>query len=185
MITHWDFSILHWIADHLQTPFLDPVMIFFTFLGEVGIVWILLGVLLLYRPRFRRAGAAILIALLLSLLLCNILLKNAVHRPRPFQLEEVTLLISPPGEFSFPSGHASSSFAAATALFCLHKKGGAATLCLAALIAFSRLYLFVHFPSDVLCGSVVGIVCGLLSSYVFSRFLLRFRFFQNEIKETG
>lgn len=101
MITHWDFSILHWIADHLQTAFLDPVMIFFTFLGEVGIVWILLGVLLLYRPRFRRAGAAILIALLLSLLLCNILLKNAVHRPRPFQLEEVTLLISPPGEFSF------------------------------------------------------------------------------------
>ena len=142
MITHWDFSILHWIADHLQTAFLDPVMIFFTFLGEFGIVWILLGALLLCRPRFRRAGGAILIALLLSLLLCNILLKNAVDRPRPFQLEEVTLLVPPPGEFSFPSGHASSSFAAATALFCLHKKGGAAALCLAAVIAFSRLYLF-------------------------------------------
>ena len=72
-----------------------------------------------------------------------------------------------PKDYSFPSGHTQASFAAATALFTGNKKAGICAYVLAALIAFSRLYLYVHFPTDVLAGVVIGICCGLLSAYVF------------------
>ena len=157
-----DHTILRLIAELLVNDVLTPVMQFITALGNDGMIWILLALLCLLRPATRRTGISMLAALLLSLLVGNLLIKPLVARPRPFQqYADLIPLIAPPGEFSFPSGHASSSFAAATALFSHHKKTGAAALVLAALIAFSRLYVCVHFPSDVLCGSLLGILLGI------------------------
>lgn len=104
-MTQLDFFILDWIQTHLRCGFLDAVMPKITALGEAGIVWIVLAVVLLAIPKTRKLGAAIAVALILDLLLCNILIKPLVHRPRPFHLRpEIKLLIAPPGEFSFPVG---------------------------------------------------------------------------------
>lgn len=177
MITQWDFSVLNWIAEHIQHPLLDNVMIFFTTLGELGWIWIVLGSAAVL-PEIPPAGAAILLSLLLSLIFCNSILKLLVARPRPFIQQAVQLIIDAPGEFSFPSGHASASFAAATALFCLHRKIGTAALILAGLISFSRLYLYVHFPTDVLAGALTGCILGVIAACWLSKYLLRFSFFR-------
>ena len=105
-----------------------------------------------------------LLTMLVCLIFGNGVIKNLVARPRPFQAfdGEIVLLIPPPGEYSFPSGHTLHSFAAAVTIFLHNKKAGAAALLLAALIAFSRLYFFVHFPTDVLAGMVLGTLAALL-----------------------
>lgn len=161
-LTALDFSILNWISAHLSCRPLDWLFVFFTRLGDAGLIWILAGILLLFSRRLRPYGFALLGALILSLLCVNLGIKPHVERLRPFQqVSGITLLIPPPTEFSFPSGHASSSFAAAVVLFGADRRLGIAALCTAALISFSRLYLYVHFPSDVLCGAVIGAACGL------------------------
>lgn len=165
-----DFAILDGIATHLYNPILDWLMPRITALGDYGLIWILLGVLLLLLPRQRSTGAKILLALVLSLLFCNVILKNLVCRARPFDLVEgISLLVPPPTDWSFPSGHTSASFAAALVLSRDGKRWGWAALVLAALIAFSRLYLYVHYPSDVLAGALIGIGCGLLSHWLWSK----------------
>ena len=162
-----DYGILRWIAENLVTEPLTVLMRFITALGNNGIIWILIALLCLIRPSTRKCGFSLLIALLFSLFINNILLKSLVARARPFlQYPELIPLISPPGGYSFPSGHSSSSFAAAAAYFFGRKKGGIPLLVLAALIAFSRLYVCVHFPTDVLCGSVVGILLGFAASRI-------------------
>jgi undecaprenyl-diphosphatase len=109
----------------------------------------------------------VLVALLIGLLLANLTVKPLVARPRPFQIDTaLTLLIPPPGEFSFPSGHSVSSAAAATVLALGNKKFGWVAVPLAALIAFSRLYLTVHFPTDVIAGLLLGCAIGLFTWFV-------------------
>lgn len=160
-MTQLDFFILDWIQTHLRCGFLDAVMPKITALGEAGIVWIVLAVVLLAIPKTRKLGAAIAVALILDLLLCNILIKPLVHRPRPFHLRpEIKLLIAPPGEFSFPSGHTAASFAAAGALLFSKSRGWIPAMLLALAIGLSRLYLYVHFPTDVLGGILLGLFCG-------------------------
>ncbi len=160
-----ELGVLDWIAQHLHTVFLDHVMPWLSRLTDRGEVWILLGLLLLFFYRKDRGvGVQVLVALLFSLLICNLVLKNAVGRMRPFELKEtVALLIPAPLDPSFPSGHSSASFAAATVLLLNRWEGRWATLVLAALIAFSRLYLYVHYPTDVLGGILVGVLCGVLA----------------------
>ncbi len=128
------------------------------FVDNHGFLWILLGAILLCIPRERKTGAAVLMVLLASYLVGNLLLKNIVMRPRPFvEFPKVSLLLPAPSGYSFPSGHALSSFAAAAAVFRYHKKWGTAALFIAAFIAFSRLALFVHYPTDVLAGALLGV----------------------------
>ena len=111
------------------------------------------------------------IALILDLILCNLVLKPLAARPRPCWIDEqVKLLVAAPKDYSFPSGHSAASFAAAVSIFVMHKKEGAA-----ALIAFSRLYLFVHFPTDVLAGIAVGFICAFLAAKIQNGFLLHSR----------
>ncbi len=148
----------------IHTPLLDKILAFITSLGNAGIIWIVLAVVLLILPKTRKAGIIIAAALLADLVLCNLILKNLVARVRPYDVNTaIAILIKKPLDFSFPSGHTAASFAAMTALFLAKmKKAWIAALILAILIAFSRLYFYVHYPTDVLGGIVVGILSGVL-----------------------
>ena len=139
-------------------------MPYVTRLGDSGVVWIVLAVFLLFGRKYRKAGIALLCALLLDILICNGLLKPFFARLRPCAVDTAArLLIARPADFSFPSGHAASSFAAASALyFSGQRKLWKPALVLAALIAFTRLYLYVHYPSDVLGGMLLGTLFGYL-----------------------
>ena len=147
-----DYGVLAYISEHWRGGLSDTVWKVFSLLGSYGAVWITLAVLLLFFRRTRRAGAAMLIALGVGFLLGNVFLKNLVMRPR-----------------SFPSGHTLSSFAAASALYFFHHKTGFLAFLLAAAIAFSRLYASVHYPTDVLTGAVIGVLCGIIAAWLTDR----------------
>lgn len=173
-ITQIDFQILYWIQEHCTNGILDWLMPKITALGNSGTLWILLGVMLLLWKNHRKEGVLLLAGLGVGALVGNVILKNLVERQRPCWLDEtVAMLIAVPKDYSFPSGHTMASFVAAVILFHLHKKVGIVALGLAVLIALSRLYLFVHFPTDVLAGAVLGIGIGLLSCWIFEWILHR------------
>lgn len=148
----------------IHTPLLDKILAFITSLGNAGIIWIVLAIVLLILPKTRKTGIIVAAALLMDLILCNLILKNLVARVRPYDVNTaIAILIKKPLDFSFPSGHTAASFAAMTALFLAKmKKAWIAALVLAVLIAFSRLYFYVHYPTDVLGGAVVGILSGII-----------------------
>ncbi len=152
-------GILLFIQDSVRCSALTPFFVFVTRLGDRGFIWIMISLLLLLSPKTRKTGCMGLLALLLSLLVNNLFLKNLVERSRPFDvIQALTPLIPGPHDFSFPSGHTASSFAAAGVFFRrLPKRLGAPVIILAALIAVSRLYVGVHYPSDVLFGMLSGL----------------------------
>ena len=158
-----DGGILLFLQDAVRNPVLNPIMTVITSLGNAGIIWILLTAALLIPKKTRKIGCMSACALLASLLFNNILLKNLVARVRPYNaIEALIPIVSKPSEYSFPSGHAGSSFASAWVLYRkLPKKCGIWAAILAALISFSRLYVGVHYPTDVLAGAALGILCGL------------------------
>ncbi len=158
-----DWAILHWIQDTLVCPFMDLLMPKISLLGNGGAVWLLAAAALLCSKKYRRQGILLLAGLIAGVLVGNVCLKNLVARPRPCWLDEsVHLLIANPTDYSFPSGHTLSSVIGATILTKTDRRFGYAAIPLAALIAFSRLYLYVHFPSDVLAAAVLGVVIGAL-----------------------
>ncbi len=151
-----EFAFLYWIQE-MRNPVMDKIMAACTFLGNGGWFWIGIGIILFMIPRTRRAGAGVLISLALGFIAGNIVLKNLIGRQRPCWLDQtVVLLIENPRDFSFPSGHSLASFEGAVSIFLYDKRWGSAAIILAAFIAFSRLYLFVHFPTDVLAGMILG-----------------------------
>lgn len=158
-----ELSILDWIQT-LHTPFLDKIMVFITRLGDAGIIWIMLSIVLLLIPKTRKSGAVMVVALVVDVLLCNIVLKNLVARTRPYDVNTgVHLLVAKLHDYSFPSGHTVASFASVTALYLAgEKKLWKFALVLACLIAISRLYLYVHYPTDVLGGILFGVISGYL-----------------------
>lgn len=167
-----DLSIVRWIAEHLRGPLFDTVMPYITALGDSGFLWAMICLVLLARKKTRRAGIFCGLALLLAYVSGEVVLKNIIQRPRPFTLlPDVALLIPPPRSFSFPSGHAGSSFAGATAIYLQNKKWGVPTLVLALLIAFSRLYLSVHYLTDLLAGALLGVGCAFLARWLCRRLL--------------
>lgn len=157
-----DGNILLFIQEVIRNPVLTSVFQFITTLGNVGMIWILISILLLFRKSTRKIGYMGLLALVASVLVNNMLLKNIVERPRPYDIiEGLQPLIRRPKDFSFPSGHTGSSFAAATVLYRnLPKQFGIWTILLAVFIGLSRLYLGVHYPTDVLAGMLLGIALG-------------------------
>ena len=168
----FDFPILDWIMEHLWCPFLDAVMPVITHLGDGGILWIVLAAALLCLPKYRKTGLTVAIALLMGLVVCNLCLKPWVARLRPFEYARqcldrvIPLLIQAPTDFSFPSGHTIASVEAATVLLLRHRKWGVPAAVLDGLIAFSRLYLYVHYPTDVLAAMALGIGIGLLANFL-------------------
>lgn len=169
----FDSAVMTFVQSGFHNPVTDAVFPAVTYLGESGIFWILLSLLIIALGRkngWRTTGCLMLAAMLLGLLLGEIALKNIICRPRPFQeMPEISLLIPPPSGYSFPSGHSCASFAAATIIFLKDKRPGTAALALAALIAFSRVFLFVHYPTDVLAGSLLGVLCALAAAYGYRR----------------
>ena len=164
-----EIAVLRRIHELLGCAVLDRVLGALTHLGDGGAFWIALCVLMLIFRRTRRAGLCMACAMLMCLLCGNLILKPLIARPRPFVFDNtITLIISPPGEFSFPSGHSMNGFAAALSLRLYHRRAENAALILAGIIAFSRLYLMVHYPTDVLCGAAVGCIAALLSHKLLS-----------------
>lgn len=157
-----EFKILDFIQT-LHTPVLDKIMVGVTKLGDVGIIWIILTAILLIIPKTRRTGGVMLVALVVQTVLCNVILKNLFARTRPYDVNTtVQLLVPKLHDFSFPSGHTSASFTAVSALYFSKDKLWKPALILACLIAVSRLYLYVHYPTDVLGGLLLGVLSGYI-----------------------
>lgn len=167
-----DGSILLWIQAFVRRDWLTPAVEFFTHLGDSGLLWITLCLGLLLYPKTRRVGLAGMMALCFSLLCTNMLLKPLVDRTRPWLVVEgLVNLVQEPDPRSFPSGHTSAAFAAGTALFRTLPKGWARWLAVIAalLMGLSRLYVGVHYPSDVLAGALVGAFCGWIGCKLLAR----------------
>lgn len=167
-VQNLDGEILLQIQQHLRTDMLTPFMKIVTFLGNGGWFWILCAVVLLAIPKTRKTGYAAVLSLIFGVIVTNLLLKNIVARPRPFaEIEALIPLIAKPTDFSFPSGHTTASFAVALVMLrMLPKKIGIPAVVLAALVAFSRLYLGVHYPTDVLVGFVVALVGSTVAVWI-------------------
>ncbi|MDO5558160.1 MAG: phosphatase PAP2 family protein [Oscillospiraceae bacterium] len=164
-----EFRLLYWLQG-LHSEYSDVIFRNISALGNKGLVWIIPALLMLFNKKWRKCSAMMLFALFASFIVGNCLLKNIVMRPRPCWTDpSVELLIKCPKDYSFPSGHSYSSFSAATSIFCFNRKAGTAALILASLIAFSRLYLFVHFPTDVISGMMLGIITGVVSSLLINK----------------
>lgn len=173
-LTNFDLSVDNFIQEHLRTTFGDIFFKIITTLGDGGFVWIGLAVLFMCFKKTRKIGITMGIALILGAIVGNGILKNVFQRPRPYMTPGGDLwpgIVDYPSEYSFPSGHTLSSFAASTAIFCYNKKYGAPALVLAALIALSRLYVYVHFPTDILAGTVLGILCGVAATFLWKTYL--------------
>ena len=173
-----EIQILHWF-ETLHNPITNPIFYVITTLGNAGWFWIVLAVLMLtvLPKKYKRAGLTMAIALILSLIFCNGIMKHLWARPRAFwvvgqnfvvgnEFENLYGIFNSIHDYSFPSGHSSASFAAAVSIFMWRKKEGSAALVLAALIAFSRLYFTVHYPTDVLVGTITGALYGVAAYFI-------------------
>lgn len=168
-----ELAILDWVQTNLRCGFLDGVLPAITRLSDHGEIWIVLAAVLLITKKYRWAGVSVALALVLDLILCNGFLKPLIGRIRPYEVNTaIALLVPPPGDASFPSGHTAASFTAVTALWCA---GGAPkwlrwpALALAVVIALSRIYLYVHWPTDVLGGAALGAALGWAGAWLTSR----------------
>lgn len=170
-LQNWDVSVLNWIQEHMASPFLDKFFSLITHLGDAGLFWILIAVVMLFFKKTRKTGIMMGVALVLGLILCNGLLKNIVARVRPFDLDGAygsiktveDLLVSRPGDKSFPSGHTIASFEAAFVLFHWDKRFGVPAIIIAAAVSFSRLYLYLHFPTDVIASVLLAVLNATLA----------------------
>lgn len=158
----WEFQFLYWLQEQ-RTVWLDWLMPKVTALGNMGMFWVSLGFFLVCMERTRKTGLSMLVSIAVGAVIGNLLIKNIVARERPCWIDpQVLLLIENPKDYSFPSGHTLVSFEGAVSILLKHRRWGIAALVLAVLIAGSRLYLFVHFPTDVLCGAVLGTIIAVL-----------------------
>lgn len=168
-----DSAVLLWLQEVVRVPWLDAIFSFFTQLGNAGMLWIILSLIMLFFPKTRKAGFWALIAMGFGLLCTNVILKHLIVRPRPWTvLEGLTHLVVEHDPLSFPSGHTCAAFAAGAtwARFCEKWWMKAACLAQAVLMAISRLYVGVHYPTDVLAGAAVGLLCAWLSWAVEQRY---------------
>ena len=175
----FDLPILNWIQQYMQSDFLDFIMPYITILGDAGIFWIACSVILMLVPKQRKAGFSMGIALIFGVVVCNMILKPLVGRIRPYDynlevlklnwedfLIHGKLLVDTPHDFSFPSGHTIASFEASVALYKNNKRLGIPALILAVLISFSRMYLYVHYPTDVIASVILGTAFALLGNWI-------------------
>lgn len=167
-MNQFEASIILWIQENLRGP-MDAVVKFITYLGDDGILWIAMGIVLLFWKKTRPIGITVLISLLFDYLIINVALKALIARPRPFVVNElITPLVTNVSPYrSFPSGHSGGSFSAMFALYkWVPKKIGIPALILATMVALSRLYVGVHYPTDIIAGCMIGFICSVLANYI-------------------
>ena len=177
-IIGFDFSILDFIANNIRNEFLDPIMTAVSIFADKGLGWAILALIFLIPRKTRPAAATALAAMVIALVFGEFVLKGLVARPRPFEVYEsyhsapmpFTLNMGKPTGYSCPSVHTCFAFAFATAMFKWCKTAGIISLIAAAIVGFSRLYNYVHFPTDVLAGMVVGLLAGALAIFIFKKF---------------
>ena len=167
----FDLPILEWIRANLWCEVMDVAMPIVTTFGDGGIFWIVISVLLMLFPKTRRTGLGMAFALAMGLVVCNMTLKPLVARIRPYDLQAelgvtIQLLCGAQHDFSFPSGHTIASFEAAVVLLKNSKKMGIPAMILAVLISFSRMYLYVHYPTDVLVSIILGTLFALMGDAI-------------------
>lgn len=178
----FDLPILDWIQAHLTGPLMDKIMPIITLFGDAGIFWIAIAVVLLFFPKTRKIGWSMGAALILGVLVCNVTLKPIIARIRPYNLhaeltgETIKLLVKAPTDWSFPSGHTIASFEACTVLLIKNKWMGIPATILAFGIAFSRLYLYVHYPTDVIFSFFAGILFAFIGIAIVDLIYKNFRF---------
>ncbi len=171
---NWEFDLLYWFQS-IHNPILDKIVVVITSLGNAGIFWILLTLVMLIVCKDKKVAWTSALALLFSVLVINVFLKNMAMRARPCWIDDtIPLLVKNPKDYSFPSGHSSASFASAVSIvqYAKYRKQGIAAVILAAMIAVSRMYVFVHFPTDVFVGTILGIVEAILAGIII-RFIYR------------
>ena len=175
-IFYFDNLLLDFIQASMRFGVLDTAMPWITRFGNGGFIWIVAAILFICQRKYRAIGITILIALCASVLIGNIWLKPFIARLRPSDVDlEVLLLITRPTDFSFPSGHTLSSFAAAAAILWYNRQLGICAILLALIIAFSRLYLYVHYPSDIAGGILIGVGVGAASAFLYNTLLMRLK----------
>ena len=169
-------SILLWIQNNLRSGFLDPIMKAITMLGDKGLIWILITLALLIARRTRKLGVMCAASMVFGLIVTNLIIKNWAARIRPYEMVQGLNCIVPLAkDWSFPSGHTTNSLACAWVLFRkAPKKFGVPALILAILIAFSRLYVGIHYPTDVLGGTLIGLGSACLAMLLVPRLEKRF-----------
>ena len=178
----FDLPILDWIQANLQSPFMDFIMPWITLLGDAGIFWIACSLIMMFIPKYRKIGFSMAAALLMGVVICNMIMKPAFARIRPYdyQLQFMgrtwedllltgKLLVETPHDFSFPSGHTIASFEACIAILVRNKKLGIPATVLAVLIAFSRMYLYVHYPTDVIASVILGSLFALIGTWIVNK----------------
>jgi undecaprenyl-diphosphatase len=172
----FELGILDFIQEHLGCAFLDAAMPIITMLGDGGIFWISIAVIMLFFKSTRKTALTMGMALVMGLLVCNVTLKPLVGRIRPYDVNpDFPLLIDRLSDYSFPSGHTVASFeAAVTLMICERRRFGYAALALAFVIAFSRLYLYVHYPTDVLTSIILGSLFAVISYFTVSAIYKKF-----------
>lgn len=165
---NWEINLLNEITK-LHNPVLDKIMSAMSFLGSGGMIFIILATFFILRKKDRKLGLTIAVSLLLCGIIGNGILKPLVGRIRPFMAQDFPIIINPPSGASFPSGHTYSAFAAATSVYFYKKKLGIFLFFFTVLMGFSRLYLYVHYPTDVIAGAILGIVIGIVSKKIIDK----------------
>ena len=163
---------LLWLQEFVRNPILDRIMITMTRLGDNGIFWIILALFFVAFKKTRRMGICCFLSMIFSYVSVNIILKNVIGRIRPYDaIEELMCIIEVQPDFSFPSGHSSISFACLTVIFLMVPKKTYAVIpaVIGLLICFSRMYVGVHYPTDILGGILLGILCGLLAYFIVNK----------------
>ncbi len=155
---------LTWVHENMSGEILDTIMKFITYSGDYAAVWIILSAVLLIRRPTREIGIVMFFAVLIGFVLNDLMIKPLIERPRPFiDNPSLSLIISPPGGYSFASGHTVKAFAAAFVICIYNRKYGTVFLVYAMLMGFSRVYLMIHYPSDVITGAMIGILCAVVA----------------------
>lgn len=172
----FEWEILYFIQNNIRTSFFDAFFSKITLLGELAICWFAWAIVLLFFKKYRKNAVVLMIGILIGALIGNLILKHAVARPRPCWIDgSASLLIENPSDFSFPSGHTLSSVIAAVILTLTDKRFGYFAVPLALIQSFSRLYLFVHFPTDIFAGLILGLLIGF-ATYILSNYILKKKF---------
>ena len=165
---NWEAEVLFWIRDNLTCGFMDWLMSTVSLLCTADIVWFVLAAVLIYRKDTRKIGVTLLLALIISIVICNGILKPTVERIRPYDEFGVSLIVPASSEFSFPSGHTTGVTVVTAVLLKHFRKWGYLMSIFAMMIMFSRMYLFMHYPTDILGGIAVGIVSVILAHIIMS-----------------